>query len=186
MFRKLLLVVCCVSLLIFAGCEDKEKIQMQSDLASQKATIQDLQMGLEAARVENTQVRTDLYNQNLVIDSLGEVSQTLSGQLNSTRRALKDEGKRSDSLVGVIAGMQPALDLLPQVQDSLAREIAARQSAEAECDSLNVVVVNRDALIASIKPWYDMYRYNATERNWFEKLWGADKKNPPGFSEPVF
>ncbi len=184
--KRVVVVVIGLALLLLASCKDAEKELLNTELAAAQATIENLQHSLELKQADYNQARTDYYGEKLVADSLELLVAGRDKAVAAAQSTLKREQVRSDSLHSEIEKLAAVAALLPQCQSDLASEQSGRTAAEAECVHLQGVVNSRDTLIVEIKPWFEMYKYNATERNWLEKLFGADKRKPPLYPEPVF
>jgi hypothetical protein len=170
------------------GCHDAEKeAELQVQIDSKSSDLQQVQAANKALMAVGDSINKQLVIALAANDSIAQVNLTVQRRLASTQSALDKERKQTDSLNVVVAEMEPSYCELPGVQQQLADERTARVAAEAERDAVKGVAAELTAMITDrITPWYMKWKHDATKRNWFEKLLGADKQKPPDVVEPVF
>lgn len=179
------LALCC-ALMSVVGCRDAEKeAELQSQINAAKSDLVQVQAANEAVMRVGDSLNTQLKLAQAANDSLMQANKKTTNRLASAQADLKKERKQVDSLKLVITEMEPAVRELPDVQRRLADEQAARQSVEARNVLLVAELAEQKSFVSDrITPWYQKWEHDATERNWLEKLFGADKAPTPGVPKP--
>lgn len=174
------------ALLSVVGCHDeKTEAELQSQINSAKSDLAQVRAANEAVMRVGDSLNTQLNVAQTANDSLTQANQKTAGRLASTQSDLKKERKKVDSLKLVVTEMEPAVRELPIVKQQLADEQTARVAVEAERDAVKGVAAELSSLITDrYNPWCRKWKHDATERNFLEKIFGADKAPTPGVPEP--
>ncbi|PWB69802.1 hypothetical protein C3F09_10060, partial [candidate division GN15 bacterium] len=128
----------------------------------------------------------------------------LSGQLDSVDHLLSRASLRIDELNARQSRMSRTIDSLNGAFEQQLEKLEAQRTEMSSihtqfADTLKILSDTRDRLVtaterarvhdlflAQLHPWYLKWKHDATERNWLEKLFGADKAKTPAFPEPPF
>lgn len=164
--------------------------QLRQDLAAQSDTT--------------AVVRSQLTVANDSVSSKVEQILAMAGERDSVAQLLAQSNQRADRLAATTRRLKAAEDSLRtlfiarQAQiDELNGTVSAlnEQIADTsrilgdirmELASVQKLSNEKSVLVSQIQPWYLKWKHDATERNFFEKLFGSDKAKAPSVPEPVF
>ena len=165
-----------------------------------KRIQKDLSTQVEAASV----VRAELAEVSDKLKSRTAQIAVLFNNVDSLSRACADASTRADRLWAKSTGLTKTIDSLRDLSSvQLAEMEAGRRSladiqaklidtSKALSDNRNELAIGiahakeRDRFLTQLQPWYIKWKPDATERNWFEKIFGADKAKSPAYPEPLF
>lgn len=164
--------------------------QLRHDLATQIDTL--------------TVLKTELKSANDTLGVRVEQLATVTGQLDSVSSLHERALKQINQLSVKVSRLVETADSIRTASNQLAVQLSERSEAltgaksqladtskrltdvRLTLDSTSTVLKERSVFIVELQPWYEKWKHDATERNWLEKIFGADKAKSPGFPEPAF
>jgi hypothetical protein len=190
---RILLIAVIVALLVTVPIAIKfsgEAKRLQKDLTTRTEAV-------SAAQTELTHVSDSLKymtGQSVVLSSrLDSISHRYDRALTDGLQLTVKIARLSrivDSLKALsndrLAQFQEQGNILASLKIRLADSVNTLKDARMHLDSTRAFVNERNVFISQIQPWYIKWKHDATERNWFEKLFGADKAKTPSIPEPEF
>lgn len=163
---------------------------LRRTLAAQTDTLMVAQTELKSAQDSLGAREKQLGASTSRADSLSQLharSEKRVEQLSSTISRLT---RKVDSLQAEAdqstARISEQANSLADTRHQLAETAESLTAAKVDLDSTTALLAGRMRLIADLQPWYEKWKHDATERNWLEKLFGADKAKTPKIPEPVF
>lgn len=178
-----------VILVVMTGCSNEKKL-LRQQVAAQADSLTQLRGQLQERSDSVQGLSSQLAQARAEADSIaniGETNKKQIGRLNSQLKVLRDS---NSELKLSLDRTQAANDsLVQQVQyysTLLADTVSALAGFRAENIRVYQTMVERDSLLAQIRPWYSKWKHDATKRNFIEVLFGSDKARRPDFPEPAF
>jgi peptidoglycan hydrolase CwlO-like protein len=175
---------------IMAVTYNQNAEQLRQDLAAQSDTTAIVRSQLTVA---NDSVSSKVEQILVMAGERDSVSQLLAqsiqraDRLAATTRGLK---AKEDSLRTLLVARQAQIDELNGTISALHEQIAdtsrVLSDIRKELATVQMLSNEKSVLVSQIQPWYLKWKHDATERSFFEKLFGSDKAKAPSFPEPVF
>lgn len=164
--------------------------RLRDELASQAESFTRVQHDLQSAqdtlkaRAGQIEMHTRRY------DSVSEehaqlVQHNQQLALDVARRTRSVDSLRAHAFL-VASQLAEQVREVAAIKEQMTDSVGAIALLRHDLDSAVVLLRERSQLIAQAQPWYLKWKHDATERNWFEKILGADKAPAPPMPEPAF
>ena len=186
MFRYVIAFILALSLLLTIGCTDQEKVDLKATVSNQKADNEKLTGDVTALKQGMEDSQNKIFALQAAYDTLRQKAEASQQQNRSLQKKLAASQAIVEQLKTKIDELMPANVALPICQANLAKEETAHKATRAERDTLLTKNASWEELINRIRPWYLLYKHDATQRNVFEHFFGWDKATKPETTEPYF
>jgi chromosome segregation ATPase len=193
MMKKAIFIIVVVAMVVaipIAFKYSSDANRFRNDLAAQIDTVATVRAELAIARDSLKRTNDEIVSTSQALDSMTQLYDQSMQLANGLSNRISKLSKQTDSLKALsetyLAQLQTQEKTLSAVRGQLADTSQLLSTTRINLDSAKASLNGNVMFINQLHPWYLKWKHDATERNWLEKIFGADKAKAPEFPEPVW
>ncbi|HCM68740.1 MAG: hypothetical protein A2898_03560 [Candidatus Kerfeldbacteria bacterium RIFCSPLOWO2_01_FULL_48_11] len=172
-------------LLVFAGCNAKEK-RLATELQVTQNTVTQLQTELQSARDNNDALADSNASCQTVLDSVMNTIDSISERNTALRAELKTAQAKYEQSLNELTrqrdDIRAMLTFVERERDTMLTRVSQLAQSERDLTEQLQIVYDRSV---TLKDWYEYWRYDA-RRSWWQRTWGTNHAKRPESSEQSF